>query len=87
MTSLESFVPSARIFIHKDLNDKKGRFQSRNHRFQMPMDNNLPEQILENRYAFQKVSVGSRDVYFQKRSFRNILRNICFRVPDTCNQK
>lgn len=53
----------------------------------MPMDDDLPEQILENRYAFQKVSVGSREVYFQKRSFINILRNICFHVPDTSNQK
>lgn len=66
---------------------KKGRLQSRNHRFQMPMDDDLPEQILENRYAFQKVSAGSREVHFQKRSFINILRNICFRVPVTSNQK
>lgn len=53
----------------------------------MPMEDDLPEQILENRYAFQKVSAGSREVHFQKRSFINILRNICFRVPVTSNQK
>lgn len=62
---------------------KMDQFQSRNHRFQMPTDDGLPKQILENRYAFQEVRVGSRDMHLKKRSFRNI----CFRVPDTRNQK
>lgn len=35
---------------------KLERLRSRNHRFQMPTDKDLPEHTLENRYAFQEMN-------------------------------